>query len=157
MTSLLTDPHRLRGDLRIIAKAVKDKRFNTSPELWGELIERMRSIVRKTEVLVPAGEGVFPSAAKADENAAKAAKVLLDMEKMNQADEHHAEGSKVKHEHSITVDERRTRLLDRLTALRDRAGIAGDSRVIEHDRLGGPVVDADEAPSAASGLPETDV
>lgn len=140
--TILGDSHHTRADLKMIERAVK-QRWPVTEANAATIVERLMRTVEKTVVDVPVKDGVFASDAVADSNATAAASVLVRMVGQNQSDEHHAEGEKVTHDHTITVDQRRDRLLNKLTAIRERAGAIGDRGVIDHRY--GSVPDADDA------------
>lgn len=51
------------------------------------------------------------------------------MERMNQADDHRVAGETIRHEHSgsVTVEQRRNRLLEIVNSIRQRSGVGGNS------------------------------
>ena len=162
--SILADTRRTRSDLRMIGMSAK-KRWPTKESHKRIIRDRLMEIVQKRTVGVMSKGGPVELEAPADANAIAAARVYGLFESQNQADDHHAEGELVTHEH--IVDERR----DRLAAIASRLGVGVVVEAISvrpTSELAEPDVHAthgngsgnghaDQTHGKASGLPETDV
>jgi hypothetical protein len=90
-TELLTDPKELRKDLGLVSQAVR--RFGSRlQEVGPELVDRLAAIVKKTTVSTLTKDGDFVEVeALADDNAIRAAEVLLKAVQIAQKDDHHAD------------------------------------------------------------------
>jgi hypothetical protein len=84
-TLLLTDPHRLQSDIKMIGRAVAEEW--DIPER-ATIIERLMEVVRKRSVEVMSKEGPIALEGPADANAIAASRVLAAMVGQNQAERH---------------------------------------------------------------------
>lgn len=75
---LLCDDDAIPGDMRMIRKAVTES-WPVNRDIMQDSVSRLNEIQNKKTVLVPCGEGTFPSEAVADANAIKAAALLKSM------------------------------------------------------------------------------
>jgi hypothetical protein len=90
---ILADPHREQSDINLIRRAVRE-RWPVPAAMKVEVVERLRTIVAKTEVQVMTKEGLAMLDGPADSNANAAARVLVAMDGLNQADDHLADKNK---------------------------------------------------------------
>lgn len=136
--TILADPHHTRSDLRMIARAIK-QRWPTTDEIKAETVQRMREVVNKRTVTVLTKEGTAALEGPADSNAVAAARVLERMEAQNQADEHKLmpDLHQHDHEHTVTLEQRRTRLLEIAHTIGERVGIAGDREPVNGKPING--------------------
>jgi len=81
--SVLSDPHRLKSDCRMIERAIREG-WPVPVEKMPTIVERLTGIVAKTSVDVPTKDGTYPSESHADSNAIAAARVLTQMTAQNQ-------------------------------------------------------------------------
>lgn len=100
--SVLSDPHRIRSDCRLIARAAADGWGMTPAErqtVRGRLVE----IVQTKAVMVTAHIGdeevQIPDGSTADRNSTAAARVLVAVDALDQADRHHVEDHNQKERH----------------------------------------------------------
>lgn len=114
--TILTDEYRIKTDLKMLGACVR-KRWDVSDEVKAVVVDRLRGIVAKETVTVMTKEGPVNLEGPADSNAVAASRVLAAIEAQNQADEHHAAGSKVKHEHTADIDAIRSEVASILVEL----------------------------------------
>ena len=132
------DPHHVRADQRMLQVAIKrgwigGHRWPTDATL-SELSEiPFDDMSLRERAAYAVGRDVGHIDARVRQIAAKN---VIAMEKQNQADDHHADGETVRHEHTVT-DERGSRL----TALAERLGV------------GVVVIDADSRPTESHPPP----
>lgn len=91
---LLSDPHRIRGDLKTLGRAVRED-WPVPEDVRPAIIERLVGIVAKRENEVVYKDGVATVDGPADRNAIAAAALLRQMTGDRMTDEHHLE--RIKH------------------------------------------------------------
>lgn len=84
--ALLADPHHTRADIRLVGRAVR-KRWGVPDEARETLPRVMLDIVKRDSVTVLTKDGQ-PVEVSNDRERIAAAKVLVQMEQQNQADDH---------------------------------------------------------------------
>ena len=85
-TQILKVDSDIKKDLGLISRGVRE-RWPGLMEKGSAVVERLASIIEKTVVIVPIGEGVGPSEDAADKNSIAASKVYVAMMAQNQKDE----------------------------------------------------------------------
>jgi hypothetical protein len=115
---LLDNSYDVTRDARMIARAVRN---GWNIEKKQPIVERLHEIVEKRSVQVPAGKDgeLTDSEGLADKNSIAAAKVLVQMNGQDQADDHLIKGKTIHHDHSVTVVDQRSRL----AAIAQRFGV----------------------------------
>lgn len=84
--AILTDPHRLRSDMRMLTRAIREQ-WPIPRDERAPIVKRLQSIVAKTTVSVPVEGGTVDSEFHADVNAISASNVLAKMVGANQKGE----------------------------------------------------------------------
>ncbi len=148
-TTLLTDPHRMSHDLRLLARAVKERWPVRKRDV---VVKRLLGIVEKTQVEVMTKTGPASLDGPADANAVAAARVLVAMEAQNQDDQHHNDGETVNHKHSGAVG---VAAVVRQEALNDPEYLEFcRSRIGQGDRnTGGVCIDGESRPVEGGQAP----
>lgn len=85
-TEILQVDSEIKKDLGIISRGVRE-RWPGLIEKGTAVVDRLASIIEKTVVIVPIGEGVGPSEDAADKNSIAASRVYVAMMAQNQKDE----------------------------------------------------------------------
>ena len=118
-TEILQVDSEIKKDLGILSRGVRE-RWPGLIQKGTAVVERLASIIEKTVVIVPIGEGVGPSEDAADKNSIAASRVYVAMMAQNQKDEiEHERKSQPGSQTTINVgvnvdnrnDERRTQTL----------------------------------------------
>lgn len=86
-TAVLADPHHTRADCRMVERAVR-RGWNIPAETKDIIKARLVGLVEKTSVTVATIHGTATAEAPADVNSIAAARVLVRMDEIDQADEH---------------------------------------------------------------------
>lgn len=88
----LLDPVRIRQDARLIERAIRH-RWTIEDAKRPGIVDRLIGIVAKTEVGVMSKHGIVQLDGPADQNAIAAARCLVAMDALNQADERPVAGA----------------------------------------------------------------
>ena len=128
---LFSNPKQLKSDIAMIGRAIR-RGFPLGKSKRREIVEGLMSVMRNDEesrTRVAAAKALIAAYA-----------VNVNLIKVDQADEHHAKGSKVTHEHvgTIAVDARRSRLAEICSTVHDGGTIGGGGGT----NNGGTVIDA---------------
>lgn len=100
--TVLSDPHRIRSDCRLIARAAADG-WGLTPAERKAVRARLVEVVETRAVMVTTRIGdeevQIPDGPTADRNSTAAARVLVTIDALDQADRHHVEGHNQKERH----------------------------------------------------------
>ena len=83
--SLLADPHRIQSDCAMARRAIREGWPVKRREM---VVERLEEIVEKRTLTIATATGIVEVEGPADSNAIAAARVLVAMDGLNQADDH---------------------------------------------------------------------